>query len=58
MLLAVLETIHTVRKMHTTVADGRRDEVFPLHDSPLYQMYQVIYNVATIGVCIYLLLPR
>lgn len=58
MLLAVLETIHTTRKMYATVAESRRDETFPLHDSPFYQVYQVVYNVATIGVCTYLLLPR
>lgn len=58
MLVAICETIHTTRKMYTTVAEGKREETFPLHDSPFYQVYQVVYNISTIGVCTYLLLPR
>lgn len=58
MLLTAVETVHTSRKMLATVAAGDREAAFPIHDSPAYAVYQVLYNVATIGVCVFLLLPR
>ena len=58
MLLTAVETVHTSRKMLQTVAAGDRAATFPIHDSPAYAFYQVLYNVATIGVCVFLLMPR
>ena len=58
MLIALLETVHTARMMLATVAAGDREARFPWHDSVLYPAYQVFFNLATIGVCVYLLLPR
>lgn len=58
MLGSVLETIFTGQKMYQTVVDGDRQATFPVHDSAWYRLYQVIYNVGTIGVCLFLILPR
>lgn len=58
MLVAALETVYTGRKMYHTVAEGDRAARFPLHDSVWYKVWQVVYNVATIAACSYLLLPR
>lgn len=58
MVIAALETVYTGRKMYFTVADGDRAATFPLHDSPWYKVWQVIYNIATIAACLYLLIPR
>ncbi|MDB5097001.1 MAG: hypothetical protein JWM80_1422 [Cyanobacteria bacterium RYN_339] len=58
MLGSVLESIHTSRKMYTTAAGASRDVAFPLHDSGYYRAYQVVFNLATIAVCAYLLFPR
>jgi hypothetical protein len=58
MLGSVLETIHTARKMYATAAGPTRDVAFPLHDSLFYKAYQVVFNLATIGVCVFLMLPR
>ena len=58
MLLSVLETIHTGRKMYATAAGSTREVVFPLHDSSFYRVYQVAFNAATIGVCVFLMTPH
>ncbi len=58
MLLSVVETIHTTRKMYATAAGDRRDVRFPLHDSVYYRAYQVLFSVATIAACGLLLWPR
>lgn len=58
MIVAALETIYTGRKMYDTVAEGDRLARFPLHDSIWYKVWQVIYNLATIAACTYLIVPR
>jgi hypothetical protein len=55
MLVSVLETIYTARKMHATAAGTNQDVAFPFHDSVIYRAYQVVFNVATIAVCIFLM---
>lgn len=58
MLIAALETVHTSRTMLAAVAAGSRDARFWLQDSPVYVLYQALYNAATIAVCTYLLIAR
>ncbi len=58
MVIAALETLYTGRKMYFTVAEGNRAATFPLHDSVWYKVWQIVYNIATIAACLYLLIPR
>ena len=58
MVVAALETVYTGRKMYFTVAEGDSTAQFPLHDSAWYKVWQIIYNVATIAACTYLIVPH
>ena len=59
MLISVLETIYTARKMKAVVTGEDASGRFPLHDSPWYMAYQIVYNLAIIGVCVVLVMgPR
>lgn len=54
MIVSVLETIYTTRKMNAVVSGEDTTGKFPLHDSPWYMVYQVGFNLAIVGVCILL----
>lgn len=58
MLISVLETIYTGRKMYAAAAGPDKDVAFPFHDSVWYKVYQILYNLSTIGVCVFLMIPR
>lgn len=54
MIVSVLETIYTARKMNAVVSGDDTTGKFPLHDSPWYMAYQVGFNLAIVGVCVLL----
>lgn len=56
MLLSVLETIYTARKMKAVVGGADTTDRFPLHDSRWYLIYQIAFNLAIIGACALLIL--
>ena len=56
MILAVLETIHTQRRL-SAAANGE-EPIFPLHDARWYPAYQALFNAAVLAGCVLLLLPR
>lgn len=49
MIISVLETIFTARKMKAVVTGEDTTGRFPLHDSRWYLAYQLAYNLAIIG---------
>ena len=49
MVISVLETIFTARKMKAVVTGEDATGKFPLHDSRWYLAYQIAYNLAIIG---------
>lgn len=54
MLLSVLETIYTTRKMKAVVSGDDTTGRFALHDSAWYTAYQIGYNLAIVGACVVL----
>ncbi|MFN3430933.1 MAG: hypothetical protein ACK46X_13385 [Candidatus Sericytochromatia bacterium] len=49
MVISVLETVFTARKMKAVVTGEDTTGQFPLHDSPGYLAYQIAYNMAILG---------
>jgi hypothetical protein len=54
MLVSVLETVYTSRKMMAVLNGEDTSGEYPLHDSRWYLAYQIVYNMAIVGVCIIL----
>lgn len=54
MLVSVLETVYTSRKMIAVLSGEDTSGKFPLHDSRWYLAYQIVYNLAIVAVCVVL----
>jgi hypothetical protein len=50
MVLSVLETIFTAKKMIAVVSGEDASGKFPVHDSRWYLAYQIAYNIAILAV--------
>lgn len=51
MLISVLESVYTCKKMVAVLEGADTSGKYPLHDSGVYLAYQIGYNLAIVGAC-------